>query len=110
MRTLGTVSPGVPQTLSITATVVSPAAKTNTGTVNDADQFDPNMANNTASATVITAPDTLILGDLVWHDINGNGIQDAGEPGIDGVAPTLFADTGTTAGVWNAATPRWRPR
>ena len=49
--TVGTVSPGVPQTLSITATVVSPAAQTNTGTISDADQFDPNTGNNTASAT-----------------------------------------------------------
>ena len=40
--TVGTVSSGVPQTLSITATVVSPAAQTNTGTISDADQFDPN--------------------------------------------------------------------
>ena len=49
--TVGTVSSGVPQTLSITATVVSPDAQTNTGTISDADQFDPNTANNTASAT-----------------------------------------------------------
>ena len=49
--TVGTVSPGVPQTLSITATVVSPAAQTNTATISDADQFDPNTGNNTASAT-----------------------------------------------------------
>ena len=55
--TVGTVSSGVPQTLSITATVVSPAAQTNTGTISDADQFDPNTANNTASATVMAAPD-----------------------------------------------------
>ena len=55
--TVGTVSSGVPQTLSITALVVSPAAQTNTGTISDADQFDPNTANNTASATVIAAPD-----------------------------------------------------
>ena len=25
------------------------------------------------------------LGNFVWNDLNGNGIQDAGEPGIDGV-------------------------
>jgi uncharacterized repeat protein (TIGR01451 family) len=49
--TVGTVGPGVPQTLSITATVVSPAAQTNTGTISDADQFDPTAANNSASAT-----------------------------------------------------------
>ena len=49
--TVGTVSPGGPQTLTITATVVSPDAQTNTATISDADQFDPNTANNTASAT-----------------------------------------------------------
>ena len=49
--TVGTVSPGVPQTLTITATVVSPAAQTNTATVTHSDQFDPKTANNTASAT-----------------------------------------------------------
>jgi len=48
---VGTVGPGVPQTLSITATVVSPVAQTNTGTISDADQFDPTTANNSASAT-----------------------------------------------------------
>ena len=37
--------------------MVSPAAQTNTATISDADQFDPNTANNTASATVIAAPD-----------------------------------------------------
>ncbi len=29
------------------------------------------------------------VGDFVWDDLNGNGIQDAGEPGIAGVAVTL---------------------
>jgi hypothetical protein len=35
------------------------------------------------------------IGDFVWQDVNANGIQDAGEPGIDGVAVSLFdsADT-----------------
>ena len=38
------------------------------------------------------------IGDFVWHDLNGNGRQDAGEPGIDGVAVTLNGtdDTGRT--------------
>lgn len=31
-----------------------------------------------------------ILGDLVFNDLNANGIQDPGEPGIDGVTVTLF--------------------
>jgi hypothetical protein len=29
------------------------------------------------------------IGDFVWHDLNRNGLQDAGEPGIDGVDVTL---------------------
>jgi uncharacterized repeat protein (TIGR01451 family) len=48
---VGTVSPGGPQTLSITATVVSAAAQTNTAAISHADQFDPNTANDSASAT-----------------------------------------------------------
>ena len=32
------------------------------------------------------------LGDKVWYDVNGNGIQDAGEPGIDGVVVNLAGD------------------
>ncbi len=26
------------------------------------------------------------VGDKVWQDTNGNGLQDAGEPGVNGVA------------------------
>jgi protocatechuate 3,4-dioxygenase beta subunit len=32
---------------------------------------------------------TAALGDRVWHDLNKNGIQDAGEPGVPGVTVTL---------------------
>jgi uncharacterized surface anchored protein len=41
------------------------------------------------------------VGDFVWHDLNANGVQDAGEPGIEGVTVTVtgpdgFTDTTTT--------------
>ncbi|NCC32665.1 MAG: hypothetical protein EOM24_11695, partial [Chloroflexia bacterium] len=29
------------------------------------------------------------LGDLVWEDLNGDGVQDAGEPGFGGITVTL---------------------
>ncbi len=32
----------------------------------------------------------LEIGNLVWNDQNGNGIQDAGEPGINGVTVRLY--------------------
>ncbi len=35
-----------------------------------------------------------IIGDWVWEDLNGDGIQDAGEPGLNGVTVTLLDDLG----------------
>jgi len=32
------------------------------------------------------------IGDRVWEDLNGNGLQDAGEPGIGGVTVELLDD------------------
>ena len=44
--------PARPQTLTLIAAVVSaPIAQTNTATISDADQFDPDAGNNSASAT-----------------------------------------------------------
>ena len=30
------------------------------------------------------------LGDFLWHDLNANGIQDSGEPGLEGYEVSLF--------------------
>lgn len=38
------------------------------------------------------------LGDLVWKDLDKNGAQDAGEPGIQGVVVTLLNSAGTAVG------------
>src|SRR5207244_10801141 len=35
------------------------------------------------------------IGDFVWHDLNNNGIQDAGEPGLQSVVVTLTGPGGT---------------
>ncbi len=34
------------------------------------------------------------LGNLVFNDLNGNGLQDAGEPGVSGVTVTLYDGAG----------------
>lgn len=34
------------------------------------------------------------VGDFVWYDLNGNGIQDVGEPGINGVTVQLLDTNG----------------
>ncbi len=49
----------------------------------------------TFSASFIAQPCTGTIGDFVWNDLNGNGIQDAGEPGINGVTVVLKDSTGT---------------
>jgi uncharacterized repeat protein (TIGR01451 family) len=57
--TVGTVAAGAAPTLQIQARVVSPQPQTNVATIAHSDQFDPNPANNTATATA-TPP----VGDL----------------------------------------------
>jgi hypothetical protein len=34
------------------------------------------------------------IGDLVWNDYNGNGVQEPGEPGLPGVTVSLLDETG----------------
>lgn len=38
------------------------------------------------------------IGDFVWHDLNADGIQDSGEPGIAGVTVHLKAGLGNSSG------------
>jgi uncharacterized repeat protein (TIGR01451 family) len=73
--TVGTVSPGGAQTLSIIATVDSPAAQTNSGTISDADQFDPTPANNSASATETPQQADLVVAKQVSNPTPNVGDQ-----------------------------------
>ncbi|RMD81937.1 MAG: hypothetical protein D6823_01725, partial [Chloroflexi bacterium] len=43
------------------------------------------------------------VGNFVWEDRNGNGVQDSGEPGIDGVTVTLYRADGTTVATTTTA-------
>jgi uncharacterized repeat protein (TIGR01451 family) len=63
--TVGTLTPLAPQTLTLTALVVSAGAETNTATISHSDQFDPNTNNNTASATVTPQQADLALAKTV---------------------------------------------
>jgi len=54
----------------------------------------------TVDAGIVSNPNVFdskaSIGDFVWNDLNNNGIQDPGEPGIPGVTVTLYAADGTT--------------
>ena len=39
---------------------------------------------------------TASVGDFVWLDLDADGVQDTGEPGIDGVTVNLYASGGST--------------
>ena len=53
-----------------------------------------------ADAGLIITPNTFdskgSVGDKVWNDLDNDGIQDAGEPGVQGITVTLYAADGTT--------------
>ena len=39
------------------------------------------------------------VGDRVWQDVNGNGVQDSGEPNLAGVTVCISGNTGTNASI-----------
>lgn len=64
------------------------------------DEFDADSTNNVSSACteVLQAPDTGNIGNRVWLDENGDGVQDAGEDGIVNVVVTLTPPAGVDLG------------
>ena len=72
----------------------------------DTNDSDADIANGLMSPiTTLASGDTIPdidagfyilgkLGDVVWEDVNGNGVQDAGEPGIGNVDATLTGTDG----------------
>ncbi|MEZ5022932.1 MAG: SdrD B-like domain-containing protein [Chitinophagales bacterium] len=65
--------------------------------LSDPINFDPTNGDDLSVDVGLTP--TSDLGDFVWSDTNGDGIQDAGEPGIEGVTVYLIdVATGDTVG------------
>jgi protocatechuate 3,4-dioxygenase beta subunit len=82
--TMASLAAGASQTLTKTA-VAAAGQHTNTGSVTtDQGASDTDPGNYFGEAS----PGS--IGDLVWEDLNGNGIQDSGEPGLAGVVVNLF--------------------
>ena len=65
-----------------------------TGQVTDTGNTTATPVTSNCVITISPAP-VGSLGDRVWSDTNGNGVQDAGEPGIVGVTVTLKNSSGT---------------
>ncbi len=53
------------------------------------------LASEPIKVGIAVQPDTnAIYGDQVWLDLNKDGIQDAGEPGVNGIRVRLYEDSG----------------
>ncbi len=79
-------------TITVPVQVTDPNTTTYTNIAsvsNDAPEKDPDPHPDSDDATVTMNP-PVHLGDRVWYDQNQNGIQDADEPGLQGVTVTLY--------------------
>ncbi len=87
---------------SVDASGLTPGNYTVTYTVENADLSDGTECEDASASATLTvvdctpAPETGSIGDTVFEDTNGNGVQDADEPGIAGVTVTLTDADGNT--------------
>ena len=119
---VGTVNVGSPATLVVQATVISPSPQTNTATITHSDQFDPNTANNTASATQTpqqadlaltktTSDPTPNVGDTVTYTVtlSNNGPDSATKAQVTDLLPAglSFVSATPSQGAYDPATGLW---
>ena len=79
--TIGTLAANAATTLYVNVTVrenTSGMQITNVAAISGRDLYDP-VASNDSSSVVIVPKGGAAIGDRVWFDDNGNGIQDAAE-------------------------------
>jgi uncharacterized repeat protein (TIGR01451 family) len=120
--TVGTVASGTSQTLMLQAQVVSPSSETNTATISRSDQFDPNTANNSASATETPQQADLALtktvdnpapfvGDAVTYivTLSNNGPSAATNVLVSDVLPLglTFQSSTPSQGTYDSITGVW---
>jgi uncharacterized repeat protein (TIGR01451 family) len=77
--------------LTFRATVNNPATAgviTNTAYIRDTSAAIPFQPSNSVTTAVVGS-----IGDRVWSDPNGNGLQDVGETGLISVTVKLYADS-----------------
>ena len=102
-----------PGTYTVAVTTPSGYTPTVTGQGTTATDSNPSPSGTTPGTLPGGGSDQTIdfgfyqpvtVGNFVWDDSNGNGVQDAGEPGIPGVTLTLMGTTGSGASVTQTTT------
>src|SRR5262249_37029221 len=120
--TVGTMAVGASETLTLTSQVISPNPRANTATVNHSDQFDPNTANNSATASVNPQHADLSIsktvsdarpnvGDIVVYAVtlDNNGLHNATNVRVTDLLPAGLAlvSSSPSQGTYVAATGLW---
>ena len=88
------------KSLDILKATTQTSGLSNTATITGSTGFtDTNTSNNSATDTdTVVAVSTVKVGDRVWYDADGDGVQDTGESGVSGVAVKLFNSSGAQIG------------
>ena len=120
--TVGTVAVGTPETLTLTALVVSPNPQANTATISHSDQFDPNLANNSDTASVTPQQADLQLGKVVSNprpnvgdtitfsvNLTDNGPSAASNVTVQDLLPAglTFVSAAPSQGTYSSTTGAW---
>ncbi|MGE5834243.1 MAG: DUF11 domain-containing protein, partial [Acidobacteriota bacterium] len=119
---VGTIASGASTTLGIVATVVSPAAQTNTASITASDQADPTPGNNTATVTETPQVADLALVKTVSNatpnvgnqitftiTLTNSGLNTATNVAVTDLLPAglTFVSATPTQGTYSAGTGLW---
>ena len=91
--TLPTVPPG-DYTVEVDISTVPPGFVATTPT-DDTLSLPAGGSGNTTSGFVPAAS----IGDTIWNDVDADGVQDPGEPGLPGISVTLYDDSGEVVAI-----------
>ncbi|MVM37020.1 hypothetical protein GO730_04025 [Spirosoma sp. HMF3257] len=74
------------------STLTDSDVTSSTGSVGSTSPFSVTAGQQELTVDAGLKPLPATIGDFVWSDTNGNGVQDSGEPGIPNVVVTLYVN------------------
>jgi hypothetical protein len=95
---------GLPSNLTMSQSGTISGTPTASGTFNYTVTLIDSCGNTGTVNCSVTVTCNGQIGDFVWYDVNGNGCQDAGEPGIPGVQVSLYSGACGSSGTLIATT------
>ena len=90
--------------LTVNGEVTTETDQGDNTTGDNLDDADDDNGNMTVDFGFVDPATLVSIGSTVWNDIDNDGQQDAGEPGLSGVTVNLYADTNTTTPIATVVT------